>query len=172
MTGSRIQIAIFEDRLEILNPGMLPFGYTLDDLKGGVSRIRNRVIVRVLHKLELMEEWGSGYRRITESCLAGGYPEPKWEELGTIMRVTFYPSPKTALRAPRKPKSIDAELDEREKAILRLFKQNKSMQFRDIFERLSPPISERMLRYNLAALKKKGYLTAKGKGRAIIWQKI
>src|SRR5262249_38314759 len=29
MGGSAIQIAIFNNRLEILNPGMLPFGYTL-----------------------------------------------------------------------------------------------------------------------------------------------
>ncbi len=170
MTGSRIQIAIFDDRLEILNPGMLPFGFTLDDLKGGVSRIRNRVIVRVFHKLELMEEWGSGYKRIMESCHAGGYPEPKWEELGTMMRVTFYPSQKTALITRRKPEKLHVELDEREKAILHLFKQTKNMHFRDIFDRLSPPISERMLRYNLAELKKKGRLTTTGKGRATTWQ--
>ncbi|MFM7172983.1 MAG: ATP-binding protein [Caldilinea sp.] len=32
-----------------------------------MSRIRNRVIVRVLHELGLVEEWGTGYRRVTQA---------------------------------------------------------------------------------------------------------
>jgi predicted HTH transcriptional regulator len=32
-----------------------------------VSRIRNRVIVRVLRQLGLVEEWGTGYRRVTQA---------------------------------------------------------------------------------------------------------
>ena len=51
--GMRIRVAIYANRLEVENPGMLPFGMTLDDLKAGVSRIRNRVIVRVLRELGL-----------------------------------------------------------------------------------------------------------------------
>jgi len=46
----------------------------LDDLMAGVSRIRNRVIVRVLRELGLVEEWGTGYRRVTQACEEGGYP--------------------------------------------------------------------------------------------------
>ena len=60
LTGMRIRVAIYANRLEVENPGMLPFGMTLDDLKAGVSRIRNRVIVRVLRELGLVEEWGTG----------------------------------------------------------------------------------------------------------------
>lgn len=171
MTGSRIQIAIFDDRLEILNPGMLPFGFTIEDLKAGISRIRNRVIVRVFHKLELMEEWGSGYRRMIEACRNGGYPEPKWEELGTMMKVTFYPSSKTVLKR-EKLVIASEELSDREEAILRLFDTNERLNFRQIFERISPPISERMLRYNLAELKKRGVITSKARGRATFWEKM
>jgi ATP-dependent DNA helicase RecG len=61
LTGMRIRVAIYADRLEVENPGMLPFGMTLDDLKAGVSRIRNRVIVRVLRELGW---WRSGARAI------------------------------------------------------------------------------------------------------------
>ncbi len=55
LTGMRVREAIYDDRLEVENPGMLPFGMTLDDFKAGVSRIRNRVIVRVLRELRLNE---------------------------------------------------------------------------------------------------------------------
>lgn len=43
MKGSRILVAIFADRLDITNPGMLPLGITLEDFKNGVSSIRNKV---------------------------------------------------------------------------------------------------------------------------------
>ncbi len=93
LTGMRLRVAIYADRLEVENPGMLPFGMTLDDLKAGVSRIRNRVIVRVLRELGLVEEWGTGYRRVMQACEEGGYPPPTWRELGSALRVIFEPHP-------------------------------------------------------------------------------
>jgi ATP-dependent DNA helicase RecG len=100
LTGMRIRVAIYADRLEVENPGMLPFGMTLDDLKAGVSRIRNRVIVRVLRELGLVEEWGTGYRRVTLDCEAGGYPPPMWQELGVALRVVFQPHPDASGAGP------------------------------------------------------------------------
>lgn len=99
LTGMRIRVAVFADRMEIESPGMLPFGMTLDDLKAGVSRIRNRVIARVLRELGLLEEWGTGYRRVIEDCHAGGYPAPEWEERGSTLRVVFRPHPEVAVAA-------------------------------------------------------------------------
>ena len=63
------------------------------DIVARVSRIRNLVIAYVFGELDLVEEWGSGYKCIKEVCLMGGYPEPQWEELGTVLRVTFVPHP-------------------------------------------------------------------------------
>ena len=76
---------------ELQNPGMMPFGMTIDDFKAGVSRIRNPVIARVFRELDLMEEWGSGYRRIQDDCHAGAYPVPEWQELASVVRVEFRP---------------------------------------------------------------------------------
>jgi predicted HTH transcriptional regulator len=69
LTGMRIMIAIFSDRLEIQNPGILPFGMTLESFKAGASMVRNRTIAKVLRQLSLMEEWGSGYHRIMTACI-------------------------------------------------------------------------------------------------------
>src|SRR3990170_1292760 len=93
LSGMRIMVAVFDDRMEIQNPGMLPFGMTLDDMKAGVSKVRNRVIVRVLGALGLVEEWGSGYKRVIEACRAGGYQEPEWLELGSALRIVFHSHP-------------------------------------------------------------------------------
>jgi predicted HTH transcriptional regulator len=58
--GAPIRLSIFDGRLEIENPGLLPFGLTIEDLRKGISKLRNRVIGRVFRDLGLIEQWGSG----------------------------------------------------------------------------------------------------------------
>jgi ATP-dependent DNA helicase RecG len=94
--GSQIMVAVFSDRIEIQNPGQLPFGMTIEDIKAGVSHIRNPVIARVLRELDYMETWGTGFRRMREDCEAGGYPLPEWVELGRVTRIVFRPHPQVA----------------------------------------------------------------------------
>lgn len=73
--GAPIRGSIFDDRLEVENPGLLPFGLTVEDLPQGVSKLRNRVIGRVFHALGSFEQWGSGIQRMAsacrDACLAG-----------------------------------------------------------------------------------------------------
>lgn len=92
VVGSNILVSIFEDRMEIQNPGMWPFGITIEQLKAGQSKIRNRVLVGVLRRTNFMERLGSGYERI-QSAMEEGYPEPEWEEVGTSVRVALRPHP-------------------------------------------------------------------------------
>ena len=87
--GAPIRIAIFDDRLEIENPGLLPFGLTVEDLSHGVSKLRNRVIGRVFHTLGLVEQWGSGIQRMTTACREAGLADPRFEEIANRFRVTI-----------------------------------------------------------------------------------
>ncbi len=88
-SGAPFRVSVFDDRLEIENPGLLPFGLTLDELPLGVSKLRNRVIGRVFYELKLIEQWGSGIGRMISACEQAGLPEPIWQELGTRFRVTM-----------------------------------------------------------------------------------
>ena len=90
LRGAPIRVAVYDDRLEIENPGMLPFGLTVDDLERGVSKLRNRVIGRVFHELGLVEQWGSGVQRMIAACTDAGLPPPRFEELANRFRVTIY----------------------------------------------------------------------------------
>jgi ATP-dependent DNA helicase RecG len=90
MIGCHIQIAIFSDRIEFTNPGGLPFGQTIEKALAGSSRIRNRVIARVFRELRLTEQWGSGLRRIVETCQEHGLKPPLIEELNNQFRLTLY----------------------------------------------------------------------------------
>ena len=88
--GAPIRLAIFDDRIEVENPGLLPFGLTLDDLPQGISRLRNRTIGRVFHELGLVEQWGTGVQRMMATCREAGLAPPEWEEVGLRLRVTIY----------------------------------------------------------------------------------
>lgn len=94
--GAPIRIALYDNRLEVESPGLLPFGLTVDDLRQGISRLRNRVIGRVFHELGLIEQWGSGIQRMTAACREAGLAEPELEEVGLRFRVTLRTAPVTA----------------------------------------------------------------------------
>ena len=88
--GAPIRVSIFDDRLEVENPGLLPFGLTIEDLHHGISKLRNRVIGRVFHSLGLIEQWGSGVQRMTAACTEMGLAPPRLEEIATRFRVTIF----------------------------------------------------------------------------------
>ncbi|SDH32935.1 ATP-dependent DNA helicase RecG [Flavobacterium omnivorum] len=72
-----IFIRVYQDRLEITNPGGLPLGITKDNILHTTYR-RNPHIIRILHDLKLMEGEGTGYNLIYEitSRDAKAFPIP------------------------------------------------------------------------------------------------
>ena len=88
--GGPIRLAFFDDRIEVENPGVLLPGLTMEDLMQGVSKIRNRVMARIFRELNLIEQWGSGIRRIFNEAEKLKLPEPKIEEIGMRLRFTVY----------------------------------------------------------------------------------
>jgi len=84
--GGPIRIAFFDDRIEIENLGILLPGMTIEDMKQGVSKIRNPVIARVFRELNLIEQWGSGVPRMFKEAAELGLPEPEIIEIGMRLR--------------------------------------------------------------------------------------
>ena len=66
------------------------YGLTLKRALAGSSRLRNRVIGKVFKNLHLIEEWGSGLRRIVSKCLKAGLPWPKFEVSDNEFKVTLF----------------------------------------------------------------------------------
>ena len=88
--GAPIRISFFNDRIEIENPGILLPGLTVDDIRQGVSKLRNRVIGRVFKELGLIEQWGSGICRMFAEAQSLGLPEPRIDEIGMRYRFTVF----------------------------------------------------------------------------------
>jgi ATP-dependent DNA helicase RecG len=87
--GAPIRVALFDDRLEVENPGLLLVGLTIEDIQKGISKLRNRVLGRVFQELGLAEHWGTGIQRMAAACLDRGLDAPKFEEIGTHFRVAL-----------------------------------------------------------------------------------
>ena len=72
ITGTFPQVVVFADRIEISNPGTLPPGITIDNLKESQFS-RNEVIANLMRGLDYMEEFGRGidlvYARMAENSL-------------------------------------------------------------------------------------------------------
>ena len=85
--GAPIRVAFFDDRIEVENPGILLPGLTVEDMKQGISKIRNHVIARVFREVNLIEQWGSGMPRIFREARELGLPELEIMEVGMRVRV-------------------------------------------------------------------------------------
>lgn len=149
--GSPIRIAIFDDRIEIENPGLIPFNLTLDDLYQGVSKLRNPVIGRVFHELKLVERWGSGIKRMIEACLDAGLEKPILEESGIHFRVTFF---------IKRKKVSSVDLDEINKSIIELLKRSNGLSTQQIADQIGR--SSRSIRTRLITLIERGLVVEIG----------
>ena len=85
-------IKIFDDRIEFFNPGTLLDDLTVDMIKTGnyKSHLRNKQIATIFKELELIEKYGSGVRRVIETFVAYGLPEPVYEATQGGMAVTVF----------------------------------------------------------------------------------
>jgi ATP-dependent DNA helicase RecG len=149
--GAPIRVSIFDDRLEVENPGILPLGLTIDDIRRGVSKLRNRVIGRVFHELGLIEQWGSGIQRMTAACEEAGLRVPILEEIGTHFRVTL----SVARTGPVRVNKVD-------QAILRLLEDERGRSTAGIAKAIS--LSPRATRTRLAGLVSRGLIVEVGSG--------
>jgi ATP-dependent DNA helicase RecG len=98
--GAPIRVAFFDDRIEVENPGILLPGMTIEDMRRGVSKIRNHVIARIFRELNLIEQWGSGFPRILREAEKLGLPDLQVEEIGMRVRVTVFLAEQIAISKP------------------------------------------------------------------------
>ena len=85
-----IQVAVYDNRLEITSPGKLPMGQTMERMKEGYSKIRNEAIAHAFAYMNLIEHWGSGIPRIIDKVKAAGLREPQFIGGEVDLRINIY----------------------------------------------------------------------------------
>jgi len=88
--GANVFVEIYDDRIEISNPGGLPRGLSREEL-GTRSVRRNPLIADLLHRIALIEKAGTGIRRMMEDARQHKCPEPKFTVNG-FFTATFWPN--------------------------------------------------------------------------------
>ena len=73
-----IQIAVYDNRLEITSPGKLPMGQTMERMKEGYFKIRNEDLAHAFAYMNLIEHWGNGIPRIIDKEKAAGLRESEF----------------------------------------------------------------------------------------------
>lgn len=122
-----IFLNLYPDRLEVVNPGLLPLGVTTQNLLHTTVR-RNEHLARIFHDLKLMEREGSGYDKMYEVLLSQGKPVPEPHEGPDRFEVTVR-------RRILKPEVIDFlakadqtfHLTQRERIALGLLAQHEAL---------------------------------------------
>ena len=87
--GARVMVEIFDDRVEITNPGGVPKGITTTNF-GTISIARNPVIASLLHRADYIERMGTGIKRMTNAMEKAGLEKPIFQIDGYFFKVIFY----------------------------------------------------------------------------------
>ena len=85
-----VQVAVYDNRLEITSPGKLPMGQTLERMKEGYSKIRNEALANAFSYMNLIEHWGSGIPRIIDKVKTAGLREPEFIGGEVDLRINIY----------------------------------------------------------------------------------
>jgi len=88
---ANVQVGIYDDRIEIWNPGKLPPGISVEDLykKEHQSVIRNQLIAQVFYDIGFIEKYGSGTTKIIELCKKHRLPLPEFMEVFNGFLIVF-----------------------------------------------------------------------------------
>ena len=76
---SCIQVAIYDDRLEVTSPGGLYNGLTYEEVMNGHSKIRNKGIANIFSQMGLIE-----------AAEKYGLPKPRIQEFDNMFRVELF----------------------------------------------------------------------------------
>lgn len=151
--GAPIRVSLFADRIEIENPGVLLAGLTVEDIKHGVSKLRNRVIGRVFKELGYIEQWGSGIQRAMAECREAGLAEPIFQEVAFRFRVTI----STTVREPVRRDAVTEKI----RSALLAPANGSGLSTHELAKHAG--ITARAMRTRLAKLADSGLVTVVGK---------
>lgn len=98
VSGSSPLVELFEDRLEISNPGV-PLVDT-QRLLDTPPRSRNEAVASLMRRMNVCEERGTGVDKVVASCELHQLPAPKFESVESFTRVTLFATRALTRMAP------------------------------------------------------------------------
>ena len=176
---SPIQIRVYENKLEIVNGGVLPDGWTMETLLSSHRSFPyNPDIANTFFRSGEIEAWGRGIERIIMSCKKDGFSTPEFRyDASGIWTIFKFEYPKRATiqddqKTTQKTTQKGAQnLTEQQYAILSYLKEHPKATRKEISENLSN-ITENGVKYNLYRLQELDLLRRVGGRKQGFWQII
>lgn len=164
-SSANVQVRIFDDRLEVWNPGDLPEGMTVDDLRHPhESKPRNKLVANAFFLIKYIEQFGTGIQRILDDCRAQERPEPDFVVEGHTFRARFTPGLSVSKDEGR------VKLSERERKALEYIRNQGQISRREYARQMG--VSHETAKRDLRKLLNKGVLSMRRAGRSTVYTPI
>ncbi|MEJ2747449.1 MAG: ATP-binding protein [Anaerolineae bacterium] len=151
ISGRRIEIRMYSDRMEIISPGGLPGYMTLDNLVEEHFS-RNPRLVNGLYQWGYIEELGLGIDLMIEEMAQAGHPPPTFRASDHAFTVTLS-NKRERTAVPKWTRSMN----ERQARALTYVRENGSITNRE-YQQLCADVSAETLRLDLVDLVERGLL--------------
>jgi len=161
-----VMIEVFDDRVEIHNPGGIPKTLSEKDF-GKKSVPRNPIIADLLHRSGYIEKMGTGIKKMREAMEEANLEPPEFESTSFFTAI-FKRPPSHLPPITAAPIKIPEGLNETEKKVYDLIFQNNNITFVDIAEIIG--ISESTVTRMIKSLTEKGIIERIGPRKGGSWK--
>jgi ATP-dependent DNA helicase RecG len=162
--GGAIDLAIYDDRLEITSAGPLRFGFEVEDLLvPHESRSWNPLVASVFYRQGIIESWGSGTLQMIELSQSAGIAAPEFVATSRSFTVVFRPN------SYRAPSRVETDLSLLQQEILNTLADSGPLSLRRLLELLPDQPSRRTVQNNLQMLKSLGLVNYSGRTTSGGW---
>ncbi len=165
--GTSLVVEVYDDRVEIVNPGVFPRHRKKEF--GKISVRRNEHIADLFFRMDKVERAGTGIRRMREAMASAGLMAPKIMQSGFYTIVFKRPVEKGAENLTQKiPRKYPEELTRNQLNILGLLEGDDSLTREQLAEKLN--ISPETIKKNIEKLKAKKILKRIGPDKGGHWE--
>ena len=108
-SNASVQVMLFSDRLEVLNPGRLPPSLTLEQLRETHRSVpSNPLLARSLYLNQYIEEMGTGTLDMIRRCSDAGLPEPEFTDSSGFKTIIWRAKPPGQIQV--QPESLPEDM--------------------------------------------------------------
>lgn len=160
-SNASVQIMLFRDRLEVLNPGVLPYGLTIQKLYGPHKSLpTNPLLADPMYWNGYIEKIGTGTSDIINKCKAYGLKTPEFIQENDFKIIIWRANTECDPKCSKDDPKMFQTDPKNENKILEIIRQTPAISRADLSKTLN--ISERQVRKIIDGLRNKGVLTREG----------
>ena len=170
---SCIQVAVYDERLEVTSPGGLYNGLTYEEVMNGHSKIRNKGIANIFSQMGLVEAWGSGIKRILNAAEEYGLSKPRFQEFDNMFRVELFRSSFPMTNGKENIGEASevvwrTDLNDTQQKIIKLLSEDHQLSAVKLAEKIG--VASRNIENNIKKLKEYGILIRHGSPKNGYWE--